>query len=1441
MILSMLDRDPSQRLSADAYLQKYRGTVFPACFYDTLYDYCIGLVDPSGILSAKQPNDACSLYGSRIDDIYRDIMPPNNNDISNLMHTPHEYNGIDSYSVPLFTTLDEFYNKNPAAKNWYLRLYNTMHEKKGFEDKEQGSTPAPSPSVIEDISSIETDENHLYGAAVLLPIVLSTIRHVNTRESKINALSLVQILSRNICDESKLDTVLPFVMTLLRDQYADVRISALITITRLVSNVTSIAPINAFLFQEYLFPDLQHFLFDMNSRTRATYASCLPILAKQASKFLNLAQSLRNAGILSFPESEYENINHGKAELLFETGRHDLVVTVERHVSTLLADSSSIVRRSLLNALAPLCVFFGKAKSNDLILSHLITYLNDTDWMLRCAFFESITGLSIFIGPRSVDEYILPLMLQALVDPEPAVLESVLGSFSGLIELHLFEKLVVVDILQLVLPLVAVPNAYIRRAALSVIYSAYQSFDDIDRDCIVTPLLRPYLMSNLCDINSLEKLDQFILPMVSDSVWSTLTRWYEESENSSFWKCDKDASYSSLDVSNDSLLGRTKNLQKREIMHHAEVYTHKKISLTGHVIITSTEMLELSEDDQKWADIIKEMGVDVKHLWVLANLRDYVKKTKINLNGINYKRQSGLRELNTYPNAPLHILPETIFWNPERPPSSSIANETFLDRNSYAESIQTSRSYNDDLIARDPIAYVGTDMTNAFGTTTKPKDVSQSDIKVDINRESNSDNGETITGTHDVYRQTDNPEIKLPSDTASSKVDTHNPTVTQPTDDTGGLNSYNTENPLLTNNTLEPSSVEARVSSKDSDKHAKESKGKSLAPLISSRVSTNDTTNVAGIRSQRSFTTHIDLKKLTTRQNGAKKSSYTGTNPCVLNYLNKIYAEAAASTLNVGAAVSPSWASNIPLRRRTKVSAKAANKIVQTHEWHPEGSRVAQIYLGSLLDGGTKKVLVSPDSAFFVTLGSDGVIRAWQLVESVRHISTMRCECRLSYGHTRRNGERNRFSVVNGCFLGNTYAFASVTQDGSVEVHRLDVNNQRHTLISAGRIPNLDFSDSVTSMEASTFHDGSIRLVVVTKWSRIVYLDVGMMRVLSSDQLPLQCGSATSVVVSEGCNWALIGTTKGWLLLWDLRFGTLSCSWHMPARIDQMHLLLDVTKKRSNVNEYTSGNNNSPVTKVPGSSSTSSSSTQPINSTIPINPLENHGMLNSFGSTTVSISFSVLTNLDNKELNLEDAVPASHRSASGIVNFDVEKGKTEEVFLENWNSSLTSPIPVSVGIDAFNEKQKFDIDSGNDMGLRDLNTKFDSPWPCISSPIYRYRGPSAGSVEREPLFLIAASGSPHAFIWNPHNVSASSSVTNDSESSKLSLIHNKPPIYQKVSEQQNVRPKSSGVSRPLLFLQQQKNLPSENRLHPIVDMAFLYQPYAIVLIVDAFGSLELWT
>jgi phosphoinositide-3-kinase regulatory subunit 4 len=49
-------------------------------------------------------------------------------------------------------------------------------------------------------------------------------------------------------------------------------------------------------------------------------------------------------------------------------------------VSNLLTDSDNNVRRTLLlnpENCANLCVFFGRQKTNDVLLSHIITFLND--------------------------------------------------------------------------------------------------------------------------------------------------------------------------------------------------------------------------------------------------------------------------------------------------------------------------------------------------------------------------------------------------------------------------------------------------------------------------------------------------------------------------------------------------------------------------------------------------------------------------------------------------------------------------------------------------------------------------------------------------------------------------------------------------------------------------------------------------------------------------------------------------------------------------------------------------------------------------------------------------------------------------------------------------------------------------------------------------------
>jgi phosphoinositide-3-kinase, regulatory subunit 4 len=173
--------------------------------------------------------------------------------------------------------------------------------------------------------------------------------------------------------------------------------------------------VNAFVFSEYVFPKMNKFPSDRDTFVRCTYASCISLLAESASRFLDIAQALRADGSLSYNDDETENtLNDGVYSTLYDVGRKELLNSFQDHVVALLADPESAVRRVLLGSITSLCVFFGRQRSNDFLLSHLITCLNDRDWMLRCAFFESIVGVATFVGGRSLEEYILPLLTQAI-------------------------------------------------------------------------------------------------------------------------------------------------------------------------------------------------------------------------------------------------------------------------------------------------------------------------------------------------------------------------------------------------------------------------------------------------------------------------------------------------------------------------------------------------------------------------------------------------------------------------------------------------------------------------------------------------------------------------------------------------------------------------------------------------------------------------------------------------------------------------------------------------------------------------------------------------------------------------------------------------------------------------------------------------------------------
>ena len=92
---------------------------------------------------------------------------------------------------------------------------------------------------------------------------------------------------------------------------------------------------------------------------------------------------------------------------------HELHELIQSKVVSLLTNTNNIVKRTLMeNGLTRLCVFFGRQKANDVLLSHIITFLNDKhDWQIRAAFFDSIVGVAVYIGSQCLT-ILKPLLQQ---------------------------------------------------------------------------------------------------------------------------------------------------------------------------------------------------------------------------------------------------------------------------------------------------------------------------------------------------------------------------------------------------------------------------------------------------------------------------------------------------------------------------------------------------------------------------------------------------------------------------------------------------------------------------------------------------------------------------------------------------------------------------------------------------------------------------------------------------------------------------------------------------------------------------------------------------------------------------------------------------------------------------------------------------------------------
>ncbi|KXH32257.1 hypothetical protein CNYM01_06795 [Colletotrichum nymphaeae SA-01] len=507
MISHMIQLDPERRYSAEQYLDFWKKKVFPEYFYNFLHQYMELITDPS---SGNSPiSGATRNLGEaddRIDRVFLDF-----DKISYFLSYPNDKRPMQA--EPLAGKL--------GLGHFPVRLNIPNHEQ-----YITGSSDPP-----------EDD-----GTLIFLTLIVSSLRNTARAASKIRACDVLLAFSERITDEAKLDRVLPYLMTLLNDKSELVVIAALRSISQLLHLVRVVSPVNSHIFVEYILPRLQSALIapskPASPLVRATYASCIGSLATTAARYLELAATLKSDGTLTVADPELEPGIEAEAAFdgLFDDAQRELYEMFELHTKALVEDSDVSVRRAFLTSVPDLCLFFGPAEANDILLTHLNTYLNDRDWMLKCAFFETIVSIASVVGSVSLEEFMLPLMVQAFTDPEEFVVQAALHSLAQLARLGLLSKTKIWELIDVVARFTMHPNQWIRESATEFLSETTRFLSPADVRCIVYPLVKQYLKTGMVPaFSELSLLDALKRPM-SRAVFDQALVWALKTDKGVFWK-----------------------------------------------------------------------------------------------------------------------------------------------------------------------------------------------------------------------------------------------------------------------------------------------------------------------------------------------------------------------------------------------------------------------------------------------------------------------------------------------------------------------------------------------------------------------------------------------------------------------------------------------------------------------------------------------------------------------------------------------------------------------------------------------------------------------------------------------------------------------------------------------------------------------------------------
>uniref|UniRef100_A0A669B8K3 non-specific serine/threonine protein kinase n=1 Tax=Oreochromis niloticus TaxID=8128 RepID=A0A669B8K3_ORENI len=361
------------------------------------------------------------------------------------------------------------------------------------------------------------------GLIVLVSVITSCLQTLRCCDSKLAALELVLHLAPRLSVDVLLDRITPYLLHFCNDPMPRVRAQAVRTLAKVLALVKEVPRNDVNIYPEYILPGIAHLAQDDATIVRLAYAENIAHLAESALRFLELVQENNVNTEQDLSGEDAEEALHPNEN--YDSELQALHEMVQQKVVTLLSDSENIVKQSLMeNGITRLCVFFGRQKANDVLLSHMITFLNDkNDWHLRGAFFDSIVGVAAYVGWQS-SSILKPLLQQGLSDTEEFVIYKALNALTCMCHLGLLQKPHIYEFVGDIAPFLCHPNLWIRYGAVGFITVVAQHLNVADVYCKLMPHLNPFITQPIIQIDKELVLLSVLKEPVSRSIFDYALR-----------------------------------------------------------------------------------------------------------------------------------------------------------------------------------------------------------------------------------------------------------------------------------------------------------------------------------------------------------------------------------------------------------------------------------------------------------------------------------------------------------------------------------------------------------------------------------------------------------------------------------------------------------------------------------------------------------------------------------------------------------------------------------------------------------------------------------------------------------------------------------------------------------------------------------------------------